>query len=88
LARPEFTLNSRTLAFVLALFSFVCQLLAIVCDLRPLISDPSSLVSEPLASCELSLTVREGLLALIEFGSPAIELTGRVGTILSGHDSV
>jgi hypothetical protein len=82
-----FTLRRRALAFVRAQLSLVCQLLAIVCDSVPLTSDPISLVSEPLASRELSLTPREGLLALIEFGSPAIELTGHVGTVLSNHDS-
>jgi hypothetical protein len=82
-----FTLPSRALAFVLAALSFVCHLLARVCDFLPLISDPISLISERLASCELSLTVRDGLCALIECGSPAIRLTGRVGTVLSGHDT-
>jgi hypothetical protein len=83
-----FTLCTRALAVVHAALSFVCHQFAFVCDPRPLISDPISLVSEPLASCELSLTVREGLLALIEFGSPTIELTGRVGTVLSDHDTL
>lgn len=81
-----FTFRSRALAFVRMQLSFVRQLLAIVCELVPLRSDPISLVSEPLASFELSLTPLKGLLAFIEFGSPAIELTRRAGTVLSDHD--
>jgi hypothetical protein len=79
--------SAHALAFVRAALSFVCRLLAFVCDSVPLISDPISLGSEPLASYELSLTMGQGVLALIEFGNPAIELTGRIGTVLSDHDS-
>ncbi len=88
-----FTLGSRALAFVCAHFSAVCRLLAVVCDSVPLISDSISLGRDPLAPCELSLTVREGLLALIELRltlikllCAAIELTSLVGAVLSFHD--
>ena len=80
-----FTPLTRALAFVRVALSFVCHLLAFACDSLALISEPISLVSEPLAPCELSLPKREGFLALIEFGSPTIELIA--GAVLRDHDS-
>jgi hypothetical protein len=89
-----FTLRSRALALVRAALAFVCHLVAIVCDSIPgisgqisVVSDLISLVSQIFAARELSLTVREGLFALIVFVRPRIELTRGIGTVLSGHEA-
>ena len=64
----KFAIHSRAFAFVRPELSFVCDSLAFLGDARPPIGDLISLVSERLASCELSLVVRERVLTLVEFG--------------------
>jgi hypothetical protein len=44
-----------------------------------------SVISQALLACQLAHTAPQGVLALIKFGNPASDLTGRVSTNLSDH---
>ncbi|OBH57224.1 hypothetical protein A5685_07085 [Mycobacterium colombiense] len=82
-----FALRGRPLAFVRALLAFVCHPLAVVRYPLTLVGDPISSPRLEFASLDVSLTLGEGLFALVERMSPPFQLCGRLDTILGGHSS-
>ena len=82
-----FALGSRAFAFVRESLPFVCCLLTKVRDPITLISDLVALAGVVLAFFQRSVTLLEGLLALVEFGCAAIEFTEGFGAVLSDHNS-
>lgn len=84
----EFTLLSRSVAFISTQLSVVRRLLAIVCDLVPLIGDALSFIGDPFAPRELRLTPREGLRALSQPGIVPVALALSVGTVVRDHASI